>query len=270
MDASIFQDYFYHRFTLKDLSKKYSHSREWIQERIHHYTPEIKSREPRASTCVIDATFFGKRRDKFGVLVAKDVLRKEPIAYNFIESETKEAYRNLLLQINDRGFQLHAVVLDGKPGIFSLFEGMPIQMCHFHMKAIITRKLTKNPKLNASIELKRVVASLGDVSAGEFTEMLLAWHKRHETFLDEKVEDDSKRGWHYKHRRVRSAYRSLKRFLPYLFTYQTYPDLNIPNTTNALDGGCFSPLKDLLRVHRGIGIKMKRKLIVYFLENRVK
>jgi len=26
----------------------------------------------------------------------------------------------------------------------------------------------------------------------------------------------------------------------------------------------------LLRVHRGIGVKMKRKLIVYFLENRVK
>ena len=75
----------------------------------------------------------------------------------------------------------------------------------------------------------------------------------------------------YRHqRRVRSAYKSLKRFLPYLFTYQTHSNLNIPNTTNALDGGCFSPLKDLLRVHRGIGIKMKRKLIVYFLENRVK
>ena len=59
------------------------------------------------------------------------------------------------------------------------------------------------------------------------------------------------------------------KFLPYLFTYQKYPDFNIP-TTNHLDGGCFSPLKDLLRVHRGIGVKIKRKLIVDFLENRVK
>ena len=66
----------------------------------------------------------------------------------------------------------------------------------------------------------------------------------------------------------RSAYRSLKRFLPYLFTYQKYQNLNILTTTNLLDGGCFSPLKDLLKVHRGIDRKMKRKLIVYFIENR--
>ena len=175
-----------------------------------------------------------------------------------------------MMQIYDRGFTLNAVVLDGKPGIISLFEGIPVQMCHFHMKAIITRKLTRNPKLQSSIELKHIVSYLGNVSACRFEYMLLAWHKRYVLFLNEKVEDTSKRGWHYKHKKVRSAYRSLMKFLPYLFSYQKYPKLNIPTTTNHLDGGCFSPLKDLLRVHRGIGIKMKRKLIVYFLENRVK
>ena len=107
------------------------------------------------------------------------------------------------------------------------------------------------------------MGALGKVSACRFKFMLLSWHKRHELFLNEKVSSKTKRGWHYKHR-------SLMKFLPYLFTYQTYPNFNIPTTTNHLDGGCFSPLKDLLRVHRGIGVKMKRKLIVYFLENRVK
>ncbi len=138
------------------------------------------------------------------------------------------------------------------------------------MKSIITRKLTRNPKLQASIELKYIVSTLGKVSACRFKFMLLSWHKRHELFLNEKVSSDTKRGWHYKHKRLRSAHRSLMKFLPYLFTYQAYSNFNIPTTTNHLDGGCFSPLKDLLRVHRGIGIKMKRKLIVYFLENRVK
>ena len=56
------------------------------------------------------------------------------------------------------------------------------------------------------------------------------------------------------------------KFLSYLFTYQKYPLFNIPTTTNHLDGGCFSLLKDLLRVHRGIGVKMKSKLIVDFLD----
>ena len=263
---SIFKDYFYHRFTLDELSKKYSYSRVWIQDKIHHYSPTIQTRNPRAVTVTIDATYFGKRKDKLGLIVAKDVALKEPIAYNFIETETKEVYRDLLAQIQGKGFVINAVVLDGKPGIISLFEDTPLQMCHFHMKAIITRKLTRNPKLQTSVELKKITSYLGEVSACRFKYMLLSWHKRHASFLDEKVENDSKRGWHYKHRRVRSAYRSLIKFLPYLFTYQKYPILNIPTTTNHLDGGCFSPLKDLLRVHRGIGIKMKRKLIVHFLK----
>ncbi len=138
------------------------------------------------------------------------------------------------------------------------------------MKSIIIRKLTRKPKLAASIELKRVVSYLGNISSSRFEYMMNAWANRHQIFIDERVDDDSKRGWHYKHKTIRSAYRSLKKFLPYLFTYKKYPVLKIPTTTNHLDGGCFSPLKDLLRVHRGIGIKMKRKLIVYFLKNRVK
>lgn len=255
---------------MTELSIKYAHSREWIQDKIHHFSPEIKPRKPRAVTVVIDATYFGKKRDKLGLIVAKDVLLKESIAYNFITTETKEVYRDLMTQITDKGFTLNAVVLDGKPGIIGLFEGMPIQMCHFHMKSIITRKLTRNPKLQASIELKHIVSYLGKVSACRFEYMLLAWHNRHILFLNERVDDDSKRGWHYKHKKLRSAHRSLMNFLPYLFTYQKYHTLNIPATTNNLDGGCFSPLKDLLRVHRGMGIEMKRKLIVYFLENSIK
>ncbi len=50
---------------------------------------------------------------------------------------------------------------------------------------------------------------------------------------------------------LRFVCRSLNRFLPYLFTYQMYPDLNIKTTTNLFDRDCFSSLKDLLKVHRG-------------------
>jgi len=75
--------------------------------------------------------------------------------------------------------------------------------------------------------------------------------------------------WQYKHRSIRSAYHSLRRFLPLLYTYKNYPDLNIPTTTNHLDGGLFSPLKSLFQVHRGISKDLKRKLIIAFLENRV-
>ena len=47
---------------------------------------------------------------------------------------------------------------------------------------------------------------------------------------------------HYTHRQLRSAYFSLKRNLAYLFVFERYPDLDIPNTTNLLDGA-FAGLK---------------------------
>lgn len=255
---------------MEQLADKYGHCRQWIQEKIHTFVPDITHREARSVTAVIDATFFGKRSDKFGLIVAKDAVYKEPIAYNFIETETKEVYRDLMRQIDAKGYRVQAVVLDGKPGIFGLFEGIPVQMCHFHMQAIITRKLTKNPRLEASIKLKQIVSHLGKITPCRFEYWLDAWHKRYKAFLNEKVPDESKRGWHYKHRRLRSAYRSLVRLLPYLFTYLEYPELKIPTTTNLLDGGCFSPLKDKLKVHRGASRSMQRKMIVFFLENRGK
>jgi len=59
----------------------------------------------------------------------------------------------------------------------------------------------------------------------------------------------------------------LKINLPYLFTYQKHPELNIPNTTNALDG-CFAYLKELVRVHRGVSQTLKRKIILEILTKR--
>ena len=38
------------------------------------------------------------------------------------------------------------------------------------------------------------------------------------------------------------------------------------NTTNALDRGCFSLLKNLLGIHGGISRETKRKITLYYLE----
>jgi hypothetical protein len=58
---------------------------------------------------------------------------------------------------------------------------------------------------------------------------------------------------------------SLKTNLPYLFTYLEYRELNIPNTTNSLDGS-FTNLKDLAGVHRRFTPNMKRKIIEEILD----
>jgi hypothetical protein len=89
---------------------------------------------------------------------------------------------------------------------------------------------------------------------------LISWHDRWSSFLKERTVDLVTGRWHYTHKRLRSAYRSLRLNLPCLFTYEKYPELNIPNTTNSLDG-CFAYLKELVRVHRGSRRDLKDKII---------
>ena len=67
------------------------------------------------------------------------------------------------------------------------------------------------------------------------------------------------------HKKLRSAYRSLKTNLPYLFTYQRCPKLNIPNTTNSLDG-YFNVLKSKLNVHRGLSRERAKKVVIELLK----
>ena len=184
-----------------------------------------------------------------------------------VKSESVEVYRQGRFDLEKLGYTFKAIVLDGRPGVRQLFSDVPIQMCHFHQKQIITRYLTNNPKLEAGIELKKITTTLCKTNEKDFTNALNAWHKKWYSFLKERTTDPLAGKWFYAHKRLRSAYRSLKINLPYLFTYQKYPDLNIPNTTNSLDG-CFAYLKELVRVHRGVNQTLKRKIILEILTKR--
>ena len=177
-----------------------------------------------------------------------------------VQTESVDTYKQGKIDLAQRGYIIQAIVLDGRPGVRQLFSDVPIQMCHFHQKQIITRYLTNNPKLEAGIELKKITATLCKTNEQDFTSVLNDWNQKWSSFLKERTIDSFTGRWFYTHKRLRSAYRSLKTNLPYLFTYQKYPELNIPNTTNSLDG-CFAYLKELVRVHRGANKMLKRKII---------
>lgn len=183
-----------------------------------------------------------------------------------VESETAKEYSSARHWLSKRGVKIRAVVLDGKAGIKEVFKDIPIQMCQFHQVKIVTRYLTRKPKLEASKELRRISLELTKLTEEEFYNKLDNWHNKWESFLKEKTVNIETGEWFYTHGRVRSAYNSLIRNRAYLFTYKKYPDLNIPNTTNSLDGS-FSHLKDLLNAHRGLRKSRKLKLINEILGN---
>jgi len=59
----------------------------------------------------------------------------------------------------------------------------------------------------------------------------------------------------------------LRTNLPYLFTYKNYKHLLISNTTNALEGGAFSHMKNMISLQRGLSKSLELNLVDYYLVN---
>lgn len=169
--------------------------------------------------------------------------------------------------LESRGFSLLGVVLDGRTGIPRVFEGIPVQICQFHQLKIIQRKLTLRPETEAGQTLLSIGFSIVKKDETTLSKELDKWYAKYQNFINEKVYVLGTRRWRYTHRRVRSAYNSLKKNLPFLYTYQKYPNLNIPNTTNSLDG-YWSRLKNLLSAHRGKTKERMKKIATEILRKQ--
>jgi hypothetical protein len=219
---------------------------------------------PKGLVVVADTTFFSHAD---GLIVFREPNLKKNIWWSLVEYERAESYLRGKNHLEQNGFNITAVVLDGRPGIRAVFSGLPVQMCQFHQKQIIKRYLTAKPKLEASQELKMIVAKLSNIDELKFSAELKCWHEKWKNFLKQKTTDQNTGRWCYTHKRLRSAYRSLNTNLPYLFTYQKFPELHIPNTTNSLDG-FFNRLKSLVYVHRGMNIQRRKRIIIEILKGR--
>lgn len=253
----LWQEYVWHKQTLEQLADKYRHTKQWVQRQLDQAPVVLEKVPAQKIIAVADATFFGRG---YGVLVVRCPRLKRNLHCHGIRSETPEEYRRARQALEAQGYVIEAAVIDGKRGVLGVFWDVPVQFCQFHQIAIARRYLTSKPKLEAGQELRAIVLTLPISTELTFTQLLNEWHERWQTFLKERTYTPDVHHWQYTHRRIRSAYRSLRTNLPYLFTYQKYPHLKIPNTTNSLDG-FFSKLKQLLNTHRGLTIQRRYKLI---------
>ena len=103
--------------------------------------------------------------------------------------------------------------------------------------------------------------NLTTTTEDRFTKKLDEWFKIYEDFIEELTVNSITGECIYKHQKLRAAYRSLRRNLPYLFTYKNHKEYKIHNTTNAIDGGVFSPMKKLLKIHNGFSKSLKLKMV---------
>jgi hypothetical protein len=241
--------------TYQQLAKQHHCSARTIRRRLDELPllgscPEAL---PGTSVVVLDTTYFGRG---FGVMVIKDARTRANLFAAPLAQETISLYQAAVTQLRQCHCRIDAVVCDGRRGLFKAFGEVPVQMCHFHQAAIVCRYLTRSPKLPASKALLRLALTLPRSKEADFTAALTQWECEWEAVLNERSEGTQGKRTRYTHPRLRSAYRSLSRNLPWLFTFLRYPQLGIPNTTNLLDGQ-FSDLKNKLRNHNGLTRKRR-------------
>ena len=86
------------------------------------------------------------------------------------------------------------------------------------------------------------------------------WLEVNQVFVNEKTTSLETGRQVYRHKKLRSAFNSIRNNLPYLFTYKQHKNLNIPNTTNSLDGW-FAHLRKLLNYSSGL-VRSRRDRII--------
>lgn len=237
-----------------------------IKKRLAHVELPPKVHTPRKLAVVADTSFFGKADNQWGATLFRDPKQKENLWWHFVQEETLSTYRQGRRVLETHGYTITSITIDGFRGLDKVFTNIPIQFCHFHQKQIIRRYVTQYPKLEAGKDLLDLVEMLGVYTKEEFTQYLNAYLNRWQTFLNEKTVPLEGKPF-FTHKRLRSAIRSLAHNIAYLFTYQTYPHLNIPTTTNTAES-FFRHSKRLLTVHCGLKRVTKQKMLeTIFLNN---
>ncbi len=162
----------------------------------------------------MDTSYWGTH---FGLMLFKDALSGENLLRYYVGYETNAQYKKGIEGLKLRGYNILAIVCDGRKGLFNLFDNIPVQMCQFHQAAIVRRYITKNPRMPAAIELKEMVSLMVKTDKESFKGMLFLWHEKWKSFLNERTINEETGKSFYTHKRLRSAYRSLiKTFHGYL------------------------------------------------------
>lgn len=254
---SLYQD---GKQTMAELAEKHRISQSTIKRRLREV--EIEWVQPSLTSggfLHLDTTYWGYN---WGVLLGLDEETGKPLYVAFIGHERVQDYIDAVRSIEQRGYCIRGIVIDGMQSLFSEFSAYKIQMCQFHMMEIVKRYLTKRPKLIAARELKELVGSLTTRQKNEFEDEYRKWKERWGNTLNRRTTLKSGKT-QFTHKRLRSAMHSVDFYLPYLFTYQQPECKGMPNTNNKIEG-TFTDLKKNLNNHSGMSKENRKRFISGF------
>ena len=259
IDANIlYDDYLFGKQTIRQLSVRYKISESTVRRKLSSKRSARLISRDKDVVVLMDATYCGK---SFGVVVMKDSRTVKVLWRKFIyRKEILSDYKEGVDWLISNKFKIEGIVCDGLRGMFRLFGKYNVQMCQFHQMQIVKRYLTQSPELEASKELLSIIRMFCHTDKESFMGIFDQWCNKWSIFLKERVRDKRTGKSHYVHRRLRSAYLSIKRNMSYLWCWYDNYEIGIPNTNNGLEGK-FTDLKSKLRNHNGLS-KEHRKVFI--------
>lgn len=199
---------------------------------------------------------------------------KGVVDWMFVEYENLKAWRLLLKTLK----MPLAVVCDGQKGLSKAtklkWPNARVQRCLAHLLRALRRYLTQSPKSEAGFKLLKLTKLLPSVwtrrQKRRWIHAYFKLFKRYDFLLKEKTYHTNSNGvkhWWYTHRALRSAFFTIKSCLPEMFTYVGHYE--IPRTSNYVEGGINSRLKELVHRHRGLSVEKKKVLVNCFLTTKL-
>ncbi len=251
---------------MQDLAKDYGMHPRTLRRHFDAHagaTGELHIAEEDVSV-IMDAFYFEPGE---GILLCRTT--EENLYWRSVRTERTEDYVTCIDAVTAMGRHVRTATIDGRRGVRQMLEqrGIAVQFCQFHQIAAVKRYIPSRTKTEAARALRSIALRLSSLNRIQCETALGAWHVLYGEFLRERTySEKNKRRWQYTHRRLRSAYRSFHRNLPCLFTFEAFPHLHIPKTTNHCDG-LFSHLKERISMHRGLSRARRKQMTDYLLEH---
>lgn len=257
--SQVITDYVEGKQTLDQLALKYGVSERTIRRDLEGMRYVQKISKCKQVTIQMDTTYWGRN---FGLLVIKDALRGKILWRKYVTHETIADYIEGVRWLEKHRFRIYGAVIDGMKGLAKALSPYPVQLCQFHQMLIVRRYITQDPEIEASAALLDLVNNITRMDKESFVGAFNEWYDRYKDIVNERSHDKriKKKTPPYMRPRLRSAYLSVKRNMPLLWTFYDHPETGLPNTNNALEG-LFSDLKTKVRVHSGLSRDNRRKLL---------
>jgi hypothetical protein len=263
-----FRKWVLERQTFKTLSRDSGLSIDTLQRTFYTFlqqSPTVKILKRSNVHLRVDATYF----KQFCMLSYQDHTDGYTQLIRFSDGEHYQEIKEDLANLIQLGVRIESITTDGhKSMLKAIKKSLPnviVQRCLVHIQRMCLLWLTRFPKHEAGIELRRIVLLLLKIKTQNdrlyWIKEIEQWYRSNKDYLQQKSYNQTTGRYWYTHKLLRRSYFTIKRALPNMFHYLYNP--KIPHTTNGIEG-FFSHLKNHLDLHRGLTLKHRINFIKWY------